>query len=125
MSEARKSMSLHFGHTEKGFPVITFRDRYDVACRIENSALAFESAVWFGVDEPDPRICIPYRKEMLPGLRGGRPYPIPDNVRITTRMLITREQMAALLPILTYFVQTGELPSAISDPGSSPLAPPE
>jgi hypothetical protein len=116
MSEAHEPVPLHFGHTERGFPVITFRDRYDVACSIRRSSLAFENAVWFGVDDPDPRICIPYKKELLPGLRGGHPYRIPDNVHITTRMLITREQMAALLPVLTHFARTGDLPPGIPDP---------
>ncbi len=110
MNDEHKMKPFHFGHTERGFPVITFQDRYNVECSIQRSSLAFENAVWFGVDEPDPRILIPFRPGLPPEVRGWMPYPLPENVHITTRMHITKEQMQALLPILTHFAQTGELP---------------
>ncbi|MNH47331.1 hypothetical protein D3C79_1105140 [compost metagenome] len=40
---------------------------------------------------------------------GWVPYPIPDQVLLTTRMHLSREQVAALLPILQRFATTGEV----------------
>jgi hypothetical protein len=43
--------------------------------------------------------------------RGGTgwvPFDIPDDVLLTTRMHVTQDQVKALLPILTYFAETGD-----------------
>lgn len=42
-------------------------------------------------------------------LTGWLPYPIPKDVHISTRMHLTRDQVASLLPALHRFVETGEL----------------
>jgi len=41
--------------------------------------------------------------------RGWVPYPIPSEVSLHTRMHLNREQVAALLPTLQRFVETGEI----------------
>jgi hypothetical protein len=35
--------------TERGFEIITFHDRYNQACSLQQSSLAFESAIWLGI----------------------------------------------------------------------------
>jgi hypothetical protein len=40
---------------------------------------------------------------------GWIPYPIPKDVDLSTRMHLSREQVAVLLPILQQFVDTGEI----------------
>lgn len=35
--------------TERGFEIITFRDRYDQVCSLQQSSLAFENAIWLGI----------------------------------------------------------------------------
>ncbi|MFP3339719.1 hypothetical protein R0J91_17205, partial [Micrococcus sp. SIMBA_131] len=38
-------------------------------------------------------------------------YPIPDEVSLNTRMHLTREQVAGLIPLLQHFAATGDLPA--------------
>ena len=105
-------MKFKFGHTERGFPIIWFFDRYDAECTIQKSSLAFEDAIWIGPADADPRILASKTPQ---GGRGCVPYPIPDDVFLSTRMHLTRQQVAALLPILETFVETGELPNSCTD----------
>ena len=70
--------------TGRGFGIYTFIDLYGQQCSLQDSSLASESAIWFGVDV---------------NLKGEK---------IGERMHLTQEQVKALLPILTYFAKTGE-----------------
>ena len=90
--------------TGRGFARFDFQDCYGVECSIQKSSLATEDAIWFGCNEADP-------KEMVPG-RGWLPIPMPLSYIANTRMHLTREQMAELLPILQRFVETGEISGA-------------
>ena len=40
---------------------------------------------------------------------GWIPYPIPEEVLLCTRMHLSREQVAELMPVLQKFVDTGEI----------------
>lgn len=88
--------------TERGFKRAEFTDHYGNQYSIQESSLATEDAIWFGINNANPI-------RMEPG-RGWQPYPIPDDVLLHTRMHLTREMVAALLPLLQHFVETGELP---------------
>lgn len=99
--------------TERGFALIEFQDRYDNKCSLQKSSLATEDAVWFGLDSAKPQIMACHA--MANGVDtdkavGWVPYPIPEDVLLATRMHLTRAQVAALLPALQHFVDTGELP---------------
>ncbi len=72
--------SATFGHTQRGFARLDFRDEYDQPCLLQKSSMATDDCVWLGVDTP-------------PG----------------HRMQLTREQVAVLLPYLAAFVETGEI----------------
>jgi hypothetical protein len=61
--------------TERGFNVVTWRDRYDQHCTLHESSVATEPCIWLG--------------------KFGEP------------MHLTQEQVAALLPYLQRFVETG------------------
>lgn len=87
--------------TQRGFAGIEFNDRYEAKCLIQKSSLATEDAIWFGVDDADPKILIPGS--------GWQPFEIPKEVLITTRMHLTQKQVKKLLPILQKFVETGEI----------------
>lgn len=76
--------------TDRGFAVATFYDRYDVECSIQKSSLATEDAIWLGVDG------------------GDRP----------SRMHLTQDMVADLIPLLQRFVDTGELTQPAKGPGS-------
>ena len=93
--------SMQKTKTHRGLALIKFKDNYGVSCRLQKSSLATDHAVWFGVDDPEPKISIP-------GC-GWVPYPIPEEVSIRTRMHLTQKQVKKLIPILQKFCKTGEL----------------
>lgn len=100
-------MDIKFDKTERGFAKGQFTDRYGAKCSLQTSSLATESAIWLGVDDANPQIMA---SDTLQGGTGWVPYPIPKNVLLTTRMHLTQDQVAALLPALQHFVETGNLP---------------
>lgn len=114
-------MKLKYGFTQRRFPHVTFTDRYGAECSIQLSSLATDDAIWLGVDDADPKIMARDAHRMkldhlLPEsgperLNGWVTYPLPEEVLLTTRMHLTKEQVKALLPILQRFAETGEFPS--------------
>ena len=70
--------------TSRGFGYYEFNDKYGQKCSLQDSSLATEPAIWFGVDV---------------NLKGEE---------IGERMHLTQEQVKALLPVLIYFADTGE-----------------
>lgn len=98
--------------TQRGFAHIEFYDKYDAKCSLQKSSLATEDAIWFGVDDADPSIMASDAESV--GIEtsekfGWIKYPIPKSVLLNTRMHLTREQVAELLPTLQKFVDTGEI----------------
>ena len=99
--------------TGRGFAIAKFTDRYGAACSLQKSSLATEDAVWFGVDDAEPKVMASEAPALGIDTRGQTTgwvdYPVPPNVLLSTRMHLTREQVAELLPILQRFVETGEI----------------
>lgn len=100
-------MEMKKDYTNRGFGIIQFKDRYNAECSIQKSSLAGEDAIWFGVNDADPKIMA---SQTEAGGPGWVTYPIPKEVLLTTRMHLTQEQVKELLPILQVFAETGELP---------------
>lgn len=96
--------ALELGHTQRGFAIIKFKDRYDVPCSLQASSLATEAAIWFGCDDANPRA-------LSPG-NGWKAVEMPAEYAADTRMHLTQDQVAALLPTLQHFVETGEVVAA-------------
>ena len=106
-------MNIKKTTTQRGFPGLEFQDRYDKKCCIQKSSLAFEDAIWFGINEPEPMVLAAHAARVgvhTKETTGWVPYPIPNEVLIHTRMHLTRDQVQKLLPILQHFVESGELP---------------
>jgi hypothetical protein len=92
-------------HTSRGFEQVEFKDRYDAKCSLQASSLAeYEkpgtSAVWLGIDDPQPK-CLHGDAARL-GVKtnatcGWVDYPLPEQVMLTTRMHLNREQVEALI----------------------------
>lgn len=104
---------MFYQPTDRGFPAYHFRDRYDEQCSLQLSSLATEPAIWLGVNDAKPQIMA--RDAAAHGVRtsettGWVPFPVPKAVLLNTRMHLTREQVAELLPMLQHFAETGELP---------------
>lgn len=91
--------------TAGGFEIVKFADRYGSSCSLQASSLAeYEkpgtSAVWLGTDDAAPKVLASKAQSL--GIHtaertGWVPYPIPDDVSLTTRMHLDREQVAALI----------------------------
>jgi hypothetical protein len=90
--------------TQRGFSVLDFTDRYGVECSLQESSLATEDAIWFGVNESNTR-------HLVPG-EGWVPFKFPEGMEIhsDTRMHLTQGQVKRLLPMLHHFERTGCLP---------------
>ncbi|WP_238738854.1 hypothetical protein [Pseudomonas putida] len=96
----------------RGFALLEFSDLYGARCNVQLSSLVEPEAIWLGVESAEPQIMASQAaafgvetKETV----GWVPYPIPDQVLLTTRMHLSREQVAALLPILQRFASTGQV----------------
>lgn len=91
--------------TGRGFPQVEFTDRYGVPCSLQASSLAeYEkpgtSAVWLGTSDAQPKVMA--SKAASLGVQttettGWVPFPIPDDVLLSTRMHLDRKQVAALI----------------------------
>ena len=73
-------MEIKFAPTNRGFALAQFKDRNGQDCSLQKSSLAFEDAIWFGVDGEG-----------------------------SNRMHLTSLQVAYLLPYLQHFAETGNL----------------
>ena len=87
--------SLEYQSTPRGFTRYEFEDRYGQKCSLQESSLATESAIWFGVYNTGPH---------LEGPGGQR------NEKIMARMHLTHMQVAQLLPLLQHFLDVDRLP---------------
>ncbi len=100
------------GKTGRGFNLAEFEDTYGAKCSLQKSSSAMEDKIWLGVNDADPKIMVSKARKygLEPqGENGWMPYPIPEEVLLNTRMHLNREQVAALLPYLQRFVETGEI----------------
>lgn len=87
--------------TERGFNIIEFIDKYGEKCSLQKSSLATEDCIWLGIDNPKLTI---FEDENM-----GK-YVVtemPKTFSVSSRMHLTREQVAELLPYLEEFVKTG------------------
>lgn len=108
---------MNFTTTQRGFGLIEFTDCYDHKCSLQKSSLATDDAIWLGIDDAEPQVLHGDARRLgIPtdATCGWVPYPLPAAVSLTTRMHLTRDQVAALLPLLQHFVDTGELPKEVA-----------
>lgn len=89
---------------QRGFPRLDFTDRYGIDCSLQESSLATEGAIWFGVNDANPRHCVKGE--------GWVPYVYPHDLEVMhdTRMHLTQGQVKRLLPMLHHFAKTSYLP---------------
>lgn len=114
--------------TNRGFPIIEFKDEYDAPCSIQESSRAVcenEDGsvddplgwIWLGINDPDPKImkskALAHGLKLPPGeVSGWMPYPIPDDVLISTRMHLNEKQVRGLIDRLQHWLDTGSLHSS-------------
>lgn len=98
--------------TNRGFDISEFTDDYGLQCSIQKSSSAEDDKIWFGVNDADPMILASRAHKHgvdTTETTGWVKFPVPDDVLMHTRMHLTREMVAELLPTLQKFVETGEL----------------
>lgn len=84
-------MDLYYSLTEQGLKRFDFTDAFGSSCSIQQSGKADPPAIWLGCNH-------------------GTFNPATDShCHCCTRMLLTREMVAALLPVLVHFLTSGEL----------------
>jgi hypothetical protein len=86
--------------TQRGFWKVEFTDLYGSECSLQESSLATEGAIWFGINSGGAF-------ELKPPYSKNRNDPDVDT---GGRMHLSQGQAAALLPLLQHFVETGGLP---------------
>lgn len=104
--------------TARGFPMVEFKDFYGHPCSVQMSSIWLEenkpgnSALWIGVYDAKPMVLHKYARAV--GVEsnatcGWVPYPIPEEVSLTTRMHLNREQVKALIGHLQRWLDKGKL----------------
>lgn len=85
--------------TARGFPYISFEDRYGETCSLQISSLVDEQVhCWFGITNPS----------IQEPSNGWQPVKLPPGTVVSSRMHLSQDQVRALLPHLQAFAETGE-----------------
>lgn len=103
--------------TGRGFQRISFKDHYDEPCYLQQSSIALlaqpgAGAVWLGLDGVKAMVMCSKAREV--GLSptsdvGWMPFPIPEQVQVTTQMHLDRGQVLSLVTTLQGWLATGYL----------------
>lgn len=92
---------IKFEDTNRGFARGEFIDLYGCECSIQDSSLATDDAIWFGINDAQPQQLIPDK--------GWTPVEFPKDTIFNTRMHLNKEQVSALIEVLQRFVDTGSI----------------
>jgi len=112
--------------TGRGFARLEFKDVYGAECSLQESSRAVcaheDGSVddplgwlWLGVDDAKPQVLKSRAKEfglkLKPGeeVSGWMPYPLPDDVHLTTRMHLGEQQVRGLIARLQLWLDTGSI----------------
>lgn len=89
--------------TSRGFSYLEFTDSNGLKCSLQKSSAAMQDKIWLGIDKP--------KLTVFENASCGK-YIIadmPEQFQVNSRMHLTQEQVAELLPHLQRFVETGEI----------------
>lgn len=86
--------------TQRGFQIGQFTDSRGSDCVIQQSSDASDYYIWLGIH--NPKLVIFIDGDWVD-------YTINPDVLIKSAMHLNREQVASMLPMLTKFVETGNL----------------
>ena len=89
--------------TNRGLKLGKFKDQHGSECSLQKSSAAMQDCIWLGIDNPKLTV---FEDEKM---RAYINTTLPKNWMVDSRMHLTREQVAELLPLLQKFVETGEL----------------
>lgn len=92
---------------------LSFKDNNGVECSLQKSSES--PTILVGVDKMMPKVQLSSISEFT----GWADYPLPDCVKVSGHMELTREQIAELLPYLIHFSIYGELARPIKSPDTN------
>lgn len=93
------NVDFESGTTSRGFDLLQFKDDYGVVCDIQESS-HIEPHIWLGTHEAKAQILA---SKVMEGGTGWVDYPLPEDVNITHRMHLTKNQCVSLgLVLLKY-----------------------
>ena len=92
-------MDSNIQHTERGFARVEFNDSSWASCSLQDSS-AVEDKIWLGMDFSPEGEQVGIINETL-------------GYVISSRMHLTRDQVAFLLPYLQRFVDTGSIDDSL------------
>lgn len=93
-------------NTPRGFSYVQFKDLNGVECTIQESSLALEDAIWIGANKIGLKEFVANRQPSAwQDVALEQTYE--HHYIANNRMHLTRDQVAALIPVLQRFVDTG------------------
>ncbi len=104
------SKALEIKRTETNFPYVEFKDWYDKDCKILASSLAEDRCIWVGLTDSHPELIVSNLESTDDGIVERYkvvPIELPDNINLSTKMLLNQEQVKKILPFLKKFAETG------------------
>ena len=98
--------------TARGFAIMEFSDSNGELCNIQKSSSAMDDLIWLGLDSASPKalhgdatkLGVIHNKTC-----GWVDYSMPEEVYLSTRMHLNREQAKQLASVLMSFAESGEL----------------
>jgi hypothetical protein len=126
--------------TERGFGRVNFLDDSGKKCSLQISSRAVcenedgsvddqPGWIWLGIDNPTPIILKTKARDLgmplPPGeVCGWMPYPVPDDVQISTRMHLNAAQVRGLITRLQTWLDTGSFQEQPLGTVAEPAGPP-
>ena len=101
-------------YTSRGFALIKFEDDYRNRCSLQESSVI--PHLWLGIDDAYPQILASDAARLgveTDKTTGWVPYPIPEEVQLSTRMHLTPDQALALGKALVQWGSSGGFPEKI------------
>lgn len=100
--------------TPRGFIKLLFKDSYNVLCSLQESSNAEDDYIWLGIENVEPcimeadaiKLVLIPEKEFPSGFVD---YPIPEEVLLTKRMHLSKEQATILGLKLLHFGASGDI----------------
>jgi len=105
----------------RGFPMVDFTDAYGESCSLQCSSAVGEyddslerpgsSFVWLGIDEIKPIVMAKDADKVgvtTKETTGWVDYPIPEEVQLSARMHLNREQVSGLIGRLQEWLDNGD-----------------
>ena len=105
-----KKLEFESIETQRGFSLIKFKDHYGLPCSVQRSSHPIDETIWIGIEDATPQILATHAAANgieTDQTEGWIDYHIPEDVLLSTRMHLTREQVSQLLPILENFANSG------------------